>query len=399
MVASALEEKRPIYVAATRQHVGKTSTSLALMSGLQKRFDQVGFIKPVGQQSLRVEEKDGTPVDIDKDVVLVKKHFELDHLSFKEMSPVLIPPGYTRDYIDGKISNESQQELIQKAYHDISAKSSVVLCEGTGHCAVGSIVGASNAKVASWIGADMVLVANGGIGKAFDELELNRVLCERFGVNVAGVIINKVHQEKYEQTKHYMEKALMDNWGVPLVGCVPDRPYLGCPALADLAKLFKGQFLSGHDHALRHYTVQDLSLVATSLSVFLESVRSRPSRSLYVCHASREDILLGFLGEHQRRQHQGELLEAALIVCEGSQLDPHVVDMLALDYDPPILVVPQQTNQVMEMIHQFTPKLNADDFSRVTAACEHYEKYIDFELLLRQTGNDVVAEEPTAVAT
>lgn len=32
-----------------------------------------------------------------------------------------------------------------------------------GHCAVGSIVGASNAKVASLIGADMVLIANGGL--------------------------------------------------------------------------------------------------------------------------------------------------------------------------------------------------------------------------------------------
>lgn len=41
----------PIYVAATRQHVGKTSTSLALLSGLQKRFPRVGFMKPVGQQS------------------------------------------------------------------------------------------------------------------------------------------------------------------------------------------------------------------------------------------------------------------------------------------------------------------------------------------------------------
>jgi len=42
--------QRPIFVAATRQHVGKTTVSLALMSGLQKRFDKVGFLKPVGQQ-------------------------------------------------------------------------------------------------------------------------------------------------------------------------------------------------------------------------------------------------------------------------------------------------------------------------------------------------------------
>ena len=66
--------------------------------------------------------------------------------------------------------------------------------------------------------------ANGGLGKAFDELELNRVLCEQNNVRIAGVIINKVIPEKYEQTKHYMQKAMMQAWGIPLLGCIPDRP-------------------------------------------------------------------------------------------------------------------------------------------------------------------------------
>jgi BioD-like phosphotransacetylase family protein len=361
------------------------------VSGLQKRVEQVGFIKPVGQQSLTVIDEHGLELKVDKDVVLVKKHFQLDHLSYRNMSPVLIPPGYTKDYVDGKITNASQQELVQHAYNEVSKTSSVVLCEGTGHCAVGSIVGAGNAKVASWLGAKMVLVANGGLGKAFDELELNRVLCEHHNVPIAGVVINKVQVDKYDQTKYYLEKALMDNWGIPLLGCVPDRPFLGCPALSDLVRLFGGSFLSGKAHALWHYTVADLNLVATSLSVFLESRRSQPSRTLYVCHASRNDILLGFLAEHQRRRHRGEQLDAALVICEGSMLDPHVVDILELDGDPPIVVVPQSTNEVMEKIHSFTPKLHADDTSRVAAAVEHYEPYIDFDLLLQQTGNTAAA--------
>ena len=41
---------KALFVAATRQHVGKTTVSLALINGLKKRFDHVGFIKPVGQQ-------------------------------------------------------------------------------------------------------------------------------------------------------------------------------------------------------------------------------------------------------------------------------------------------------------------------------------------------------------
>lgn len=36
--------QRPIFVAATKQHIGKTSVSMALLSGLQKRFDKVGFM-------------------------------------------------------------------------------------------------------------------------------------------------------------------------------------------------------------------------------------------------------------------------------------------------------------------------------------------------------------------
>jgi hypothetical protein len=38
----------------------------------------------------------------------------------------------------------------------------------------------------SQIGADMVLVANGGLGSAFDELELNRILCQHYNVRIAG---------------------------------------------------------------------------------------------------------------------------------------------------------------------------------------------------------------------
>lgn len=47
----AQPKKRPIYVAATEQHVGKTTTCLALISGLKKRFPHsIGYMKPVGQQ-------------------------------------------------------------------------------------------------------------------------------------------------------------------------------------------------------------------------------------------------------------------------------------------------------------------------------------------------------------
>ena len=38
----------------------------------------------------------------------------------------------------------------------------------------------------------MILVANGGLGSAYDELELNRGICEKYGIKVRGVLLNKV---------------------------------------------------------------------------------------------------------------------------------------------------------------------------------------------------------------
>jgi hypothetical protein len=47
-----------------------------------------------------------------------------------------------------------------------------------------------------------------------------------------------VMPDKYEQTKSYLSKALKDNWGmdVPLLGLIPDRPFLGCKAMNDLER-------------------------------------------------------------------------------------------------------------------------------------------------------------------
>ena len=72
--------------------------SLAVLSGLSKRYQKIGFIKPVGQQHVAVpsHKEGGKEIRVDKDVELVKEHFHLDHLDYEDMSPVLIPGGYTK---------------------------------------------------------------------------------------------------------------------------------------------------------------------------------------------------------------------------------------------------------------------------------------------------------------
>ena len=57
-----------VYVAATRQNDGKTVTSLGILYVIKNYFNNVGYIKPVGQQDKFIES-----YNIDKDAKLMNK--------------------------------------------------------------------------------------------------------------------------------------------------------------------------------------------------------------------------------------------------------------------------------------------------------------------------------------
>mmetsp|Transcript_74503 Transcript_74503/g.148080 ORF Transcript_74503/g.148080 Transcript_74503/m.148080 type:complete len:403 (-) Transcript_74503:370-1578(-) len=401
---------KPLFVAATRQHVGKTTVSLALMSGLQKRFDRVGFIKPVGQQHIAVNDEEGRDIRVDKDCQVMKEYFALDHVSYADMSPVIIPRGYTSEYIEGRVTNAKQVKAIKHSYAKIAALSNIVLVEGTGHVGVGSVVEVSNARAAAMLGAEVVLVANGGLGRAFDELEMNRTMFAQEGVPVRGVVLNKVLPDKVEMVRDKMSRLLMDRWGVPLLGVVPDMAYLGRPTLANLCSALQGELLAGERCARLHYGVDDAFLITTGLRRFLrrafeqrEKVWRRP---LFVTHATRDDLLLGFLAHHQRvRAQLGDISPqasdwaGAMVLSTGASkafpdLQEHMDDIEPLSYlvdmakqvDAPVIITSLGTIDALEAIKKYTAKHNINDTSRVQAAIDHYEPQIDFDTLLSTTG-------------
>ena len=63
---------RHVYLAATGQNRGKTTISLGVLDGFQKRGLAVGFIKPVGQRTVI---EDGVPAD--EDAILMRSVFGL----------------------------------------------------------------------------------------------------------------------------------------------------------------------------------------------------------------------------------------------------------------------------------------------------------------------------------
>jgi BioD-like phosphotransacetylase family protein len=174
-------------------------------------------------------------------------------------------------------------------------------------------------------------------------------------------------------------------------------------ALADLENLFKTELISGKEHRFRHYNTSDINVVTTSLTRFLENLREKPSRTLYICHVTRDDLIVGFMGEVQRRREATEKpFEAALIVCgrKGKyQLSQQIVDMLKGLHGAPVMSVELSTHAATSKIHNFTPKLNIHDTNRVAVAVNHYEPYIDFDELMRRTqASNASFNEPGSIS-
>lgn len=368
--------EKGFFVAATGQNVGKTTVCLGLVAGLKKRIASVGYIKPVGQEHIETE----TGLNVDKDVVIFKSHFHLTD-PYETMSPVLFPRGFTRDYLDGKVNHSSLVDKITTAYKSVTMKNKISVIEGTGHTGVGSIVDLNNAQVAALLKSPVLLIASGGLGSSFDELSLNYTQCQNYGVRVAGVILNRVLEEKRDMIVSYMGKALK-RWDVPLLGCIPYDPFLSTPTMSDFEQLFDTEILTGSPHALQHF--QHIRLVASSVELYRTLILPN---QLVITPASREDIILATLTRYwdTKISHPEKNLGFGIILTGKIPPKQTIVDQINRA-DIPMIYVPLSSFIAMKMINTFTTKIRKEDTPKIEEAVRIVEAHIDFDRLLEAIG-------------
>lgn len=354
-----------IFIGATGQNVGKTTVCLGLIALLQKKFQNVGFIKPVGQRHITTE----TGIAVDKDVVLFKKHFNLQS-EYPAMSPIIFPKGFTRDFLDGKFDHVDFEGKIKKAYKEISTPHDFTIVEGTGHIGVGSITNLNNAKVAKILKLDVVLISSGGIGKAFDELALNINMLQSYGVKIKGVILNRVLMEKKEMVKTYIGKALK-KLHIPLLGCVPFDHFLSTSSMKDYETLFQTELISGHPYRYHHF--EKIHFVATSAKVSKDNI---PNNQLIITSSAREDVIEALISRYKKQKDQA--FEVGLILTGRTLPKDSIIKKLKKTLIP-VIYTNCEHYEAMQMICQHTSKILNEDIDKVDRAIHLIEKYINLE--------------------
>src|SRR6185369_10418273 len=204
-----------VFIAATRQNDGKTTASLGLIAALKQFFPRIGYIKPVGQRFVEIAEQ-----KIDEDTVLMDAVYRLN-CPLVDMSPIAVEPDFTRKYLQSS-NRDALVKKIEQAFDRVAWEKDFVLCEGSGHAGVGSVFDLSNAQVAKVLKAKVIIVSRGGIGKPIDEVALNQALFEKEGVEIIGVILNKVLDTKVDSVTDFARRGLKRK-GLDLLGVIPHQ--------------------------------------------------------------------------------------------------------------------------------------------------------------------------------
>ena len=354
-----------IFIAATRQNDGKTTISLGLINAFKKRFKSVGFIKPVGQRYII---EDGYKAD--EDSVLIEKVCGMKG-RLKDMSPIAIEKGFTEKFIKRGNRRKLVDSIID-SFDRISKKRKLVIIEGTGHAGVGSVFDLSNARVASLLGAKVILVTAGGIGKPIDEIVLNMALFEKEGVDVIGVIVNKVLASKYKKIEKIVRVGLKRK-GIDVLGVIPYTTSLSLPTIQHIQEETDMKLVS-KKIGMRN-KVRKILVGAMEPHDALDYIEDG---SLLITPGDREDMLTVILNAHLLKKPKKGISISCIILTCGIMPSQKIMTLIEKARIP-VFLSKRHTYATAARIHDLVIKIRPEDKEKTKMATSLVEQYVDIK--------------------
>ena len=354
-----------VFIAATRQNDGKTTASLGLIAALQKYFPRIGYIKPVGQRFVEIEEQ-----KIDEDSVLMNSVYRLN-CPLVDMSPIAVEPAFTRKYLQSA-NNEVLVKKIRDSFDRVAWEKDFVLCEGSGHAGVGSVFDLSNAQVAKTLGCKVIIVSQGGIGKPIDEVALNQALFEKEGVEIIGVIINKVMEDKIPEITRFVKSGLKRK-GLELLGVLPHEQLLSRPTVGLIREELHAELLNSSPDM--NTLVDDVVLGAMGAQNAMQFFKHG---TLLITPGDREDILLA--AGAVTSPHSPDAM-AGIVLTGG--LRPSGMVLKALQTLPmPVLLAQADSYRVASKVHDIIVKTRPADAKKISLIRDLVAKHINVKKIV-----------------
>lgn len=237
-----------LLVTSTDDGIGKTAVTLALARVAQERDLTVGYMKPKGT---RLQSAVGKTRD--EDPMLARELLGLD-AEIHEMEPIVYSPTFVQEAVRGREDPVELRDLVVENFEALAADADVMVVEGSGDLATGSIVDLTDVDVAAAIDARVLLVAEfGTVGDTDGVL----AAAETIGDHLGGVLFNRVPDAEMDVLSDDVVPFL-EGRDVPVYGALPRVRDLAGVTVDELAQSLGADVLTAEaslDEHVERFTV------------------------------------------------------------------------------------------------------------------------------------------------
>ena len=324
-----------LVVTSMRPNAGKTSVIVGLAKALNKK---IGYIKPFGDRLLYRKKRLW-----DYDSALINNIFSLGE------DPAEMSIGFDHSRLWYVTDKDTITKKIRALQENIGKDKDVLFVEGGKELSYGVSVYLDAISIARSISGELVMVISGKEETIIDDIGFLKNHVDLGGVNVKGIVINKVPNLEDFVNIHLPKIKLLN---IKVLGVIPyyeELPRLTVDFLADrlFAKVVSGE--SFLNRPVKNIIVGSMSASAVvNLPVFHEE------KKVVITSGDRHDMIAASL--------EGDT--AAVILTCNIEPTPELISK-ATERKIPLLLVSPDTYQIAKQIDSMEPLLQKDDTDKI----------------------------------
>lgn len=350
-----------LFIGSTGDHAGQSLMAWSIALRLAEKGLRVGFMKPFGTQSIRVNDR-----WTDHDAFLFKRILKLRE-PLAQICPYLLPEQTCREKPAEKILKE-----MNSLARELSMGKDILLIMGSRHIFYDeTICPVPDISVIKELGADSLLIDR--FRKTSRSLYSVLLIRSMLKEEIKGVILNRVPAEKLAEVQNTILPSLSEK-GIPVTIPLPEDPLLSFRSLREIGEILDGEFLYGGEN--RRQPVGSMTVGPTDLTEEL-----RLFKRVY-----NKIILLRPFFRDRHKDGPPARRSIAGILLTGGRTPPPQVLQAAKDAGVPLVLVKADTFSALERLEQTPPRLSIRDEDKVRRFTALLDDGGMFERLIQSLG-------------